>query len=1138
MKAARKTTARSIRFATRTQARPAKDATRHLRGQQEEILQRLNRWMPRISWMLITAVTALTLFGFTCAPVAAQNINAGEIRGTVTDSTGAVMPDVEVTITDTLTGVSTTTKSDAGGVYDVPSLVPGHYSVTFSSPSYQTLVINNILLSVTSITVNGEMEIGAVAQQVTVNASPAAQLQTDDSAQNLTLDEKTVTGLPNVGGSWFNETALIPGVNGGSTQNTNGINVGINGAESNQESYLVNGGTVTLIGSQDVDWLVDATEFVSEANFDTHTFSAVSGNGASIFNIITKSGTNRFHGSVYDYNQNSALSARNYFSIGVPPSSSNLIGGTIGGPVRRNKLFFFFGLQRQGSTAVSTGYATVPTAAEAEGNFMGLPTIYNPKTTTTVTNPVTGQTTVTRTPFQGNVIPTGDLNAQALKIQSYFTAPNLPGIVNNYYYSDNVYNTTYWYNGKIDYNLNDKHHINGSGVYGTINYPTAVPFPPIGEHVEFGKEGAGQISDTWTVSPSKVNEARFALIRVVNSWVGGDLGKGYPQKIGIPNPLSDVFPGINIGGSISTGFGPGLNAILAEDSFVPSDVFTWVKGKHIVKVGGEFDDYQVNINFGGYSDGTYGFTGIATRDPSGTPNASNGIGYADFLLGDVSNWSVAITPETGSRLKSYQMFVQDDYKVIPNLTLNLGLRYEIQPGWTEVNNKLGDFDPNLINPATGTLGALWFAPRDGRNSVEATQYGLVQPRVGFAWSPLDKWAVRGGFGIYTELFGYNAYAGSAGLGYTAQNSENSTDQITPVFNLAQGPPPPIYPTDATRTPELLNNQGISYIPYHTAVPYMDEWQLDVQHELPDAIVADVGYVGSRGVHVALASDANQVPANLIYHAASGANMQQYRPYPQYQGIATTRGSGISHYDALQLRVQRRYTNGLQFLSNFTYSHTLDDGTGSGYGGPNGIGQPNLWQNGYSPISSYGNSLLDIPITFNGDVIYELPVGQGKRFMNRGGLLNALIGGWIGSGLWQIHSGMPFTPTIGGANLNGSLAGTWFPNRVGSGKVPHPTIHQWFDPTAFQIPAVGTYGNSGRNILFGPSWGQLDLSLAKKWAIRKFGEATDVQIRIDAQDALNHPNFGMPNSALDTPAVGTITGANTSRGLQFSAKFEF
>jgi len=415
---------------------------------------------------------ALLMSGVLLLPatrVAAQNSNAGEIRGTVTDSTGAVMPGVEVIVTDTLTGVSNTTKTDSGGVYDIPSLlVPGTYSVRFSSPSYRTLVKNNIFLSVTSITINGALELGTVSQQVTVDTSTAAQLQTDSSAQNLTLDEKTVIGLPNLGATVFNEMALIPGVNGGGGQETNGDAVGVNGAESFQNNILLNGGTATEIGSQNEGGSIEPTDFISEVSFDSHTFSAESGNGAYMMNIITKSGSNRFHGSAFDYRQTNQLSARNYFSIGVPPGSSDQFGGTVGGPILRNKLFFFFGFDRLSSLGLSTGYFTTPTAAERMGNFAGLPTIYDPSTTTTVTDPATGQTTIERTPFSGNSIPLPDLNTQALAIQKFFPEPNLPGIANNYYYSVDSFETIYYWNGKIDYNPNNKHHIGGSYTHGTI----------------------------------------------------------------------------------------------------------------------------------------------------------------------------------------------------------------------------------------------------------------------------------------------------------------------------------------------------------------------------------------------------------------------------------------------------------------------------------------------------------------------------------------------------------------------------------------------------------------------------------------------------------------------------------------------
>jgi len=291
----------------------------------------------------------------------AQNVNAGEIRGTVTDSSGAIIPKVQVTLNNQDTGVVSHTTTDNGGIYDVPQLTPGVYTITFTGSTFKTAVENNVLLQNGPITVNGTLQAGSATEQVVVNANTTVELQTEDSQQNLTIDAQTIQGLPNAsngGQGWFNETALIPGVSGGGSQSTNGAGIGINGGESYQESFLLNGGTVTLIGSQNPDWIVNPTDFIAENEFDTHTFSAASGNGAAIFNVITKSGTNHFHGSAYDYNVNSRFGARNYFSTTVPPLSSNMFGGTIGGPVKRDRLFFFAGFQRLNSRQHWLRYST------------------------------------------------------------------------------------------------------------------------------------------------------------------------------------------------------------------------------------------------------------------------------------------------------------------------------------------------------------------------------------------------------------------------------------------------------------------------------------------------------------------------------------------------------------------------------------------------------------------------------------------------------------------------------------------------------------------------------------------------------------------------------------------------------------
>jgi len=1090
------------------------------------------------NWMLL----ALTITVLVSARTEAQNINAGEIRGVVTDSTGAGVPNAQVTLTNTDTGVVTDVTADPAGVYDVPQLTPGSYTVSVSAPTFKAYVESNILLRTAPIQVNALLEVGTVGEKVTVNANNQVELQTEDSESNLTLDETTVTSLPNIGNTWFNETELIPGVNGGGKQNQNGASIGINGAQPYQENFLLNGGIETFIGSQNPDWIIAPTDFIAETDFETHSFNATSGGGLAILNIITKNGTNTFHGSFWDYNTNAAFSARNYFSGGspVPPSSQNTFGFTAGGPIKRDKLFFFGGYQRQLLNAGTVGVGSVPTAAMKAGNFTGLGTIFDPSTTATVNG------TTTRQPFANDQIPTAAISQQASNWQQFFPNPNYGpagAFVNNYRYSEQVHDVTDWYTGKIDYTFNPKNHFNTSGTYGDVTFPNPSLLNPIGEFAEHGHEFASQISHTWTPSSTLVNEARYSMVRFFGYWDSGDYGKGYPGKIGIPGAYSDVWPSLSVTGGYS--YGDGLEANISETAFVPSDVVTLVHGKHIFKFGGEYDASQVNGNFSGYSDGSFSFNGDSTRDPQGT---SNGVGYADFLLGDVSSWSIGITPEAGGRLKTYQVFAQDDYKMRPNLTLNLGFRYEIQPGWGEAQNREGDFDPTLLNPATGTLGAVWFAKGangvNSRTKIEQTSY-IPQPRVGFSWQPMRNWTVRAGYGIYAELLGQNTYGGDEVLGISGTNSLTETDSLTPVFTLAQGSPQPIFTTTANLRPDTLNGQAVGYVPYHTKVPTIQEYQFDAQHEFAMGIIADLAYVGTTGRHIAQATDVNQVATNYLSLFDGSNSLAAYRPYPQFSSLSTTLGEGASSYNALQARLQKQFAAGWQFSTAFTWSHTLDDGTGSGSGGATALGD--VWQNGSNLKAGYGNSLLDQRLTFNGDVIYDLPVGQGKMLLNQGGVLNAALGGWRLAGLWQLHTGVPFTPVLQN-NLTGSLAGTWFPNRVGSGKLAHPTLAEWFDTSAFVQPAIGTYGDSGRNILYGPGWQQLDMSLQKHWAIPFFSEKADVQVRVDASDLTNNPNFGQPNStlilvpgtttgALTSPGA-QITSANTSRAFQFEGKFSF
>jgi hypothetical protein len=491
-----------------------------------------------------------------------------------------------------------------------------------------------------------------------------------------------------------------------------------------------------------------------------------------------------------------------------------------------------------------------------------------------------------------------------------------------------------------------------------------------------------------------------------------------------------------------------------------------------------------------------------------------------------------VQPITGGRAWNSQFFAQDDYKISPKLTLNLGLRWEIQSGWSEVHNRLGNFDPTIINPATGTLGALWFAGQNGHNALESTKPHILSPRLGFAWVPRSGWSVRGAYGIFPMMWGGNTYYDGYAPGFAIEGSETSTDSIHPIFSLAQGPPVAFYPSAAARTPDIANGQGVDYMPYNDTPPaYLGEWHLGVQHQLAGGVMIDAAYVGSRGVHLGFGRDINQVPSALL----GPGNAQLERPYPQYASISANLFDGYSAYHSFQLSGKKQFAAGLTFTANYTYSKSTDTGTGSGWGGIQSI---DTWQIAYNVRANYALSKTDLPQLLNGAIVYELPVGVGKTFLNRGGIANAVLGGWELSTMFQFHSGLPFTPMMGTANLSGSLAGTWLPDRLGNGTLANPSINEWFDPTAFAQPAPYTFGNSGRDILRGPGWSNVLLGLAKSFKIRWIGEAGRLQIRGEAYDVLNHANFGMPNPDIGTPGAGVVSYANTNRIVQLGAKLSF
>ena len=1105
-------------------------------------------YSPRIRVSLLAFFVVL-LPGFALA----QNTNSSEIRGHVTDPTGATVPGVTVTILNTDTGVSKEVTTNDAGIYDAVSILPGHYQLTLTKPGFEKVVRSGIELTVGTASVDAQLTVGGTQQAVEVTAE-VPLLQTENGEQSTTLEAKTMQELPNVNQSWANFTKLLPGAAG------SGTGVSVNGNLPYFNNFLADGANVMLPHSANFDQMV--FEDVAEVQMNTSTFSAEYGVGGAVFNQISKSGSNDWHGSAYEYFQNDALNARNFFSATVPFQRFDNFGGSVSGPILKNKFFFFFNVDKTINNSSSVSTNTFPTAAMQSGDFSDLsewPTIYEPNTLGK--GPGGG-----RIPFPGNKIPSSMLDPLALKFQTLFPQPNMPGFSNNWVGTLESPNPFLKFFGRLDYNLSDKNRLTFSITQSNnpAFYPSAVP---IGAQSGDVDRYNAQVSDVHTISANTVNEFRVGFTRQGNWFTPTSLNQNFPQNLGWTYPLANLPPSLQFNGNPGTTWiAPATNAIYVENSFDTADVVTMIRGRHILKFGGELLDYQDNSTpWGNINAGTFLFSGAFTQQ---APSGSGGLGYADFLLGEVANWSASNTPIVGFRQKVPQFFVQDDFKVTPTLTLNLGLRYQIQQGWHEVANRLGDFDPTIMNPATNTLGAMWFGGQNGRTNLENTIYDIFLPRVGFAWSPRNNWVFRGGFGIYDGPWSLDTYAGGAeGLGTNSHGSLTSTDQITPVFILSQATYASLNYVGPDRSPASFNGQSPPAYPRNTPILKQYQWSFSVQRQFGGGIMAQAAYVANHGTHLSFPGDTNQVPANLLLQSvANPSNAQNLRPFPQFSSFGGNTYNAISNYDSLQLTLTKRLSHGFQFSVNYTWSKMLDEQDSSGWGSRDG-GQ--TYQDAYNPKVNYALSNFNIPHMFKGDLVYDLPFGKGRAFLNSNAVLDAIIGGWQIGATFVFESGAPFTPTVGATNqpgtlTGGSLGGSLYPDLIGNPNVSNQTINNWFNtctvlldgshfPTgcanpAWAVPAPGHFGSAGRNILTGPGIQDVDFSLGKNFRFPLPHESGNLQIRFDALNGLNHPNFAAPGSSVGNSGAGVITGTtgnyNTTnnsfaqRTIQLGARISF
>lgn len=1107
--------------------------------------------------MLKRTALFLILGALLFAPLSrAQNSNTGEIKGAVMDPSGAVVPGAAVSIKDVQTGVITARTTNESGLYDVPFLAPGAYTLTFSKEGFRGFVRAGIILHIETLEVSATLQLGTSAQEIVVNAG-APLVETETSGQHVELSLQTIDAAPIVGTDWRNEMIqLIPGVNtgGGAGQAGGGQGAGVNGTQGYNINFLMDGSSATA--SRDFNGSNNFTpiDAIAEVSVNSGNAPAQYGNGLTSVNAITKSGTNQFHGSAFEYDQNTAFNARGFYNTTGTKSVEhwNEYGGTIGGPILKNKLFFFFAFQRNPSSTPTSGLYSYPTAAMEAGNFYGIP----------------GATGSAFSP-SGTLLGTYDPVAQ--KLQSYFPKasasgwiPGCPGpvtvsggtpqtcpTINNYVFNGSSPNLNTWYTSKVDYNISNNQKLSFSFNYFP-SFVTYVPPDPLYPNDATAISQAhnynltGQISDVYTISPTVLNEFRLGGVRELDSYKPPSLGKNDPTTLGLEpaygtNAPANVFPKVTIDsgagvGGMGLGAGNGQNgnidAVLGTGTYNVSDIMTLVRGRHTIKVGGEYDkNYQNYTSWGDITSGNFEFNGSVT-----------GIPYADFLAGNVYGWYVYEADATSAHNWNSALFASDDFKVTPHLTLNLGLRWQIQSGWGVNHNLFGNYDPNLPNPADGGLykGAILFGGQSdtqyggsikNMTTIQNADYKEFAPRVGIAWSPREKWSIRASYGIFDAPRDSENYTdGALGLGFNPHNNGNGGYVYgSSPWKLAVGPPAGtvVFPTLQTLSSTISNFSSVEYYPRNMPTNYIQNLLVSIQHEFAGGILVDASYVNTRGRNLNFATNINQAPVSAL--GCTGYNCGN--PNPIFNAIAAQIYDGWSNYNALQIRLQKRMSYGLNFQVNYAWSKSLDTGTGNGHG--SGV---DVYQNAYSPGANYGLSNFNAANTIAGQVAYELPFGSGRQFTLHGPL-DQIIGGWRISSVFQWHSGTPYTPVIQSSVAGGidpgldssfSAGSVLYPDVIGNPKSSNPTLNKWFNPAAYADPSPGTFGNSGRNTLIGPSFSNVDFSIAKQFRLHYEGKT--LELRADAYDLFNHINFNNPDANVGYTCSSGVAQCGPSNGI--------
>jgi hypothetical protein len=1078
----------------------------------------------RVRRRLGVTLALATLFLASTRTVAAQAIT-GTIVGTVRDVSGAVVANAAVTATNIATGIASSTIAGPEGNYTLPTLAPGTYRITAEYKGFAKAVVQDIAVRVEQTTrVDFSLSPGATTQEVQVTAeAPLVSSTTSDIGHvvesnqieqlplNGRLFEQLVTIVPGSIQAGWSDFAENPSAAGALTP-TQAV---VNGLPWSGNYYMVDGvhNTEPLNAFISITPPLDAVDSfrveTSDPNAEYGSF------GGAIVNLSIKSGTNAYHGEVFDFLRNDALNARPFFATTVPPYKANQFGATFGGPIKKNKLFFFMDYQQLVAHQGQTNVLTVPTVLQRQGILTegNQPAIYDP---------LTGQ------PFANNTIPANRIDPVAFKVaNTIFPLPNQPGMVNNYI--DNTVNTVNAPQGdfKIDYQINDSNHIFGRESMAHKDFTSPSPgnvFMMGGPNSTAFNQNA-VIGWTHTFSPTLLDEARVGFNRFNVVDFANSYGINENNLLGIPNgnipglPYTSGIAQFNIPGYAQTGDPGWTDAERIANIFEYSDTLTWIKGKHSFKFGGDIQRIQSTLtNSQDDPRGIFNFNGDYTSN-QGAPGTGNP--FASFLLGapnQVIRDFVNTVPAV--RMTFAGFFVQDDYRLTNSLTLNLGLRWDLFTSPVEKYNRQSNFDP-----ATGLIDV---ASSNNRGPNVNNYYKNFGPRVGLAYSPdQGKTAIRAAFGIsyFPDNFGATGGTLERNFPLFTLGRFNTPTPFTPFWSVSgNGLVAPItvpYTPGGTLAPPP--GFGVFYVASNFRQDQAQVWNFNIQRQLPGNMVATVAYVGTHGVHLYRDLQLNQA---LPGPGPITPRLPFYPVAPNIPTVDQRNGDGTSHYNALQASVEKRFSYGLSFLASYTWSKTMDD--------TNNIIYP--YNDSLNYMLSNGFKLVDIPQNFVFSYNYELPFGKGKHFLKTG-VGNALAGGWSVNGITTIQSGQPLLVTVGNNLLNNN--GGSNPANTACSSVGMPkAVSAWFNTSCFTAPPAYTFGDATAGQVRGPGIVNFDFSIAKE---TPFGSSEVRRLRLEADffNLANTPHFSNPDTRLGDAGFGTIGGTRlTPRIIQLGAKFMF